>query len=190
MSCNQCSRFRWSLPRLIVSLLLVLGSIAGAAPAWAWGDLGHKIVCQIAFQELNDKARAEVVRLIALDTSFDSFTDACTWPDHPRQRAEEHFINVPWTLQTINTTQCSRSCAVLRQEPAVFRATDTESSGFQAARAGSLCRTRFLDTALLLPCGGPVSRISAGSVALRLVRTELSSDGAPSRGSAGGFFKT
>ena len=36
----------------------------------------------------------------------DSFTDACTWPDHPRKRAEEHFINVPRTLQTIATAQC------------------------------------------------------------------------------------
>jgi len=98
MSSNQFSRFRWSLPRLTASLLLVLGSIGVAAPAWAWGDLGHKIVCQIAFQELNDKARAEVVRLIALDSTFDSFTEACTWPDHPHKRAEEHFISVPRTL--------------------------------------------------------------------------------------------
>jgi hypothetical protein len=46
------------------------------------------------------------LRLIALDSTFDSFTDACTWPDHPRKRAEEHFINVPRTLQTIATAQC------------------------------------------------------------------------------------
>jgi len=31
-----------------------------ASPSWAWGDLGHKIICQIAFEELNDKARNEV----------------------------------------------------------------------------------------------------------------------------------
>lgn len=29
---------------------------------WAWGDLGHKIVCQIAFQELNDKAHCSIQR--------------------------------------------------------------------------------------------------------------------------------
>src|SRR5262245_47340476 len=65
-----------------------------ASPSWAWGDLGHKIICQIAFEELNDKARNEVTRLIALDATFNSFPDACTWPDHPRKRAEEHFINL------------------------------------------------------------------------------------------------
>ena len=103
---SQSPRFRLILPCLTVSLVVVLGSIGGASSAWAWGDLGHKIVCQIAFQELNNKARAEVARLIALDETFDSFTDACTRPDHPRKRAEEHFINVPRTLQAITTTNC------------------------------------------------------------------------------------
>ena len=72
-------RFRQILPCLTVSLGVLLGSIGEVGSAWAWRDLGHKIVCQIAFQELNDTARAEVVRLIALGSTFDSFTDACTW---------------------------------------------------------------------------------------------------------------
>jgi hypothetical protein len=67
---------------------------------------GHRVICQIAFQELNDTARNEVIRLIALDATFDSFTDACTWPDHPRKRAEEHFINVARSVQTITVSQC------------------------------------------------------------------------------------
>ena len=64
---SQSARFRRILPCLTLNLMVVLGSMGGPAPAWAWGDLGHKIVCQIAFQELNNKARAEVTRLIALD---------------------------------------------------------------------------------------------------------------------------
>ena len=82
MSRSQGPRSRRILAGLSVSLMLAFGATGGgASSAWAWGDLGHKIVCQIAFQELNDKARAEVVRLIALDSTFDSFTDACTWPE-------------------------------------------------------------------------------------------------------------
>src|SRR5262245_38281379 len=65
----------------------------GHIPRWAWGDLGHKIICEIAFQELNDKTRNEVIRSIALDDTFKSLADACTWLDHPRKRAEEHFVN-------------------------------------------------------------------------------------------------
>ena len=96
------SRLFRHLAGLAVSFVL----IGSASSGWAWGDLGHQIVCQIAFQELNDKDRAEVVRLIALDERFQSFTDACTWPDHPRKRAEEHFVNVSRSLQSITTTGC------------------------------------------------------------------------------------
>jgi len=94
MNKSRTIRLRQALFSLPFGLLFLLGSMMYASPSWAWGDLGHKIICQIAFEELNDKARNEVTRLIALDATFNSFTDACTWPDHPRKRAEEHFINV------------------------------------------------------------------------------------------------
>jgi hypothetical protein len=55
-------------PRGIAGLFVLFGLLAGSAPAHAWGDLGHKIICEIAYQELNDKAHAEVDRLISLDT--------------------------------------------------------------------------------------------------------------------------
>jgi len=92
--------------RRLSCLALSLAFLGSASPVWAWGDLGHRVICQIAFQELNDKARAEVVCLIALDERFQSFTDACTWFDHPRKRAEEHFVNLPRSLQSITTTGC------------------------------------------------------------------------------------
>jgi len=72
-----------------------------------WSALRHSIICEIAFQELNDRTRNEVTRLIALDATFNSFSDACTWPDHPRKRAEEHFINVARSTQTITTATCT-----------------------------------------------------------------------------------
>ena len=42
------------LVRRFVGLVLALGVIGSASPVWAWGDLGHKIVCEIALQELNE----------------------------------------------------------------------------------------------------------------------------------------
>jgi hypothetical protein len=43
----------------------------------AWGDTGHRIVCEIAFQELSDTARQGVKRLIRLNhESADSQTRA------------------------------------------------------------------------------------------------------------------
>ena len=74
--------------RHLVGLALSLAQIVAASPACARGDLGHRVICQIAFQELNDRARNEVIRLIALDAPFDSHTDVFTWPDRPRKGAE------------------------------------------------------------------------------------------------------
>ena len=101
MDKSRSTRLRHALLSLPFGLFFLIGSMMYAPPSWAWGDLGHKIICEIAFQELNDKARNEVVRLISTDPSFHSFTNACTWPDHPRKRAEEHVINVARSVQTI-----------------------------------------------------------------------------------------
>ncbi len=90
---------------VLVGLGLVV-LMAWPERAWSWGDLGHKIVCEIAFHELNDKARREVRRLIRKDPDFSSFSDACTWPDHPRKRASEHFINVPRDFLSFAAVQC------------------------------------------------------------------------------------
>jgi hypothetical protein len=66
-----------------------------ALPALAWGDLGHRIICEIAFQELKAPARERVNAMIRQDPEFDSFAESCSWPDHPRHRAEEHYVNLP-----------------------------------------------------------------------------------------------
>src|SRR3954454_12653927 len=62
--------------------------------ALAWGDEGHRVVCEIALREVAPATRDRVQALIATDGRFTSFSDACTWPDHPRQRAEEHSVNL------------------------------------------------------------------------------------------------
>jgi len=80
--------------------LLFLGVAASGliAPsgARAWGDAGHRIVCQLAYLELTPAAKAKADALIALDPKFKSFAASCTWPDiFPVVRPAEHFLNVP-----------------------------------------------------------------------------------------------
>ena len=74
--------------------------------ALAWGNLGHQTICQMAMDELTPAARAEVERLIALDTQFDTFADACTFADHPRHRPAGHFINLPRSTTAVTTDRC------------------------------------------------------------------------------------
>ncbi|WP_417464331.1 S1/P1 nuclease [Kordiimonas sp.] len=82
----------------IVALLFCGG------PTWAYGQEGHEAICQIAYKELTDKARAEVDRLIALEPEADErlFRVGCRWPDRYNEfpadlkpRSSDHYINVP-----------------------------------------------------------------------------------------------
>jgi hypothetical protein len=76
--------------------------LATAQQAFAWGDVGHKIVCELAYLELTPAAKAKVDALIALDPKFRTFATSCTWPDmFPPQRPAEHFLNVPRDARTI-----------------------------------------------------------------------------------------
>jgi hypothetical protein len=69
----------------ILIALVVLFPIS--SDAWAWGDQGHKVICQIALRLVHPSTRVEIEKLISTDDRFDSFSDSCIWPDHPRQRA-------------------------------------------------------------------------------------------------------
>ena len=96
-----------------VCLVLLLG--AGIAQqVHAWGDTGHRIICEIAFQELNPRARAEVTRLIRLAPEFRRFSMSCIFPDHPRQRSPEHFVNLERSATQLGDNPCplSDNCVV------------------------------------------------------------------------------
>jgi hypothetical protein len=79
-----------------MKLLLTVGALAVATStqALAWGDEGHRIVCEIAFREAAPTTQDAITALIATDGHFTRFSDACTWPDHPRQRTTEHYFNL------------------------------------------------------------------------------------------------
>jgi len=79
---------------------------AWSSPALAWGDFGHRILCEIAFQELSDRTRQRVKTLIRRDPEFETFAEFCSWPDHPRHRAEEHYVNLPGGAEGFIESPC------------------------------------------------------------------------------------
>ncbi|WFU49112.1 S1/P1 nuclease [Sinorhizobium terangae] len=87
------------------ALLVIAFLCSGATTAFAWGDEGHEIVCRIAYMELSTAARQRVDGLIAQDGEFREFAKSCTWPDHPRQRASEHFLNVERSKTSVAASQ-------------------------------------------------------------------------------------
>lgn len=85
-------------------LIAVLFLISTPTVASAWGDTGHKIVCEIAFRLALPEVRAEIRRLMKGEDRYDFFREACTFPDHPRTRDNEHYVNLARTAKGIAAT--------------------------------------------------------------------------------------
>ena len=89
----------------IAGIAIILLALS-ANSVLAWGETAHRIICEIAFKELNSQARAEVKRLIRLDPVFFTFSGSCIWPDHPRKRSREHFVNLPRSATQLENDSC------------------------------------------------------------------------------------
>jgi nuclease S1 len=95
--------------RFLFTLLALVVSFCGDARAW--GDHGHRVICEIAFRLVQPNTRAAVQGLIAVDPQFKTFADSCVFPDHPfagqpRVRAPEHFLNLPRDSKGLTSDEC------------------------------------------------------------------------------------
>lgn len=70
------------------------------------GVTSATVVCEIAFRLALPDVRAEVRRLMKDDTQYDFFRDACIFPDHPRKRPSEHFVNLARTSTGLTSSAC------------------------------------------------------------------------------------
>lgn len=100
---------RESSLRRQASLIVVLLGLLSAAQARAWGEVGHMVVCEIAWNELTDQAKSSVAALLANDSEYTTFAESCVWADGTQQkkaRRPDHFINVPRYYYEIRAGQC------------------------------------------------------------------------------------
>ena len=95
-------------------MLLAAALLLYSPPAFAWGGLGHEAICELAFRELDDTARQRVIALIRQDQEFTTFRASCNWADKPRQRASEHFVNLPRAAPGLGWDKCpvAEDCVV------------------------------------------------------------------------------
>jgi len=103
-----------SLP--IASLLLLIN-----APSWAWGDLGHQLVGELAQRQLNLEASARVQELLR-DEPVPTLAGVAMWADHLRASDPErfkatarwHYVNMPeGTCRFVATRDCPAGNCVL-----------------------------------------------------------------------------
>jgi hypothetical protein len=57
------------------------------------------------------RTRDQIEKLIVFDTEYRNFADSCIFADHPRQRAEEHFINLPRDSKGLTSDKCPEANA-------------------------------------------------------------------------------
>lgn len=103
--------------RLAAALLTLLG-LGWSGEALAWGDSGHRTVCEIALRNLTPTARREVERLLQAHPAIlganarnAEYGWACTYPDHPAEngpgrRSPEHFANYARTTMALTGPGC------------------------------------------------------------------------------------
>jgi hypothetical protein len=123
--------------RLALSVAILIMAAAIGNDALAWGDLGHKVICEIAYRRVSPAARTEIDKLIQTDAEYSSFADACTWADHPRKRALEHFLNLARDSHGLTTQDCpgALACVVsaIRKDFALLASKTTSQADKLAA---------------------------------------------------------
>jgi hypothetical protein len=100
--------------RWMIAAAFAFFTFFAPSAAHAWGESGHYTVCEIAYLNLTPTAKAEVDRLIQVGGGYPSFTQSCTFPDKPRQRASEHFTNYPRSAAHVTGPACpgGRPCII------------------------------------------------------------------------------
>ena len=106
----------------ILTAACVLAAFA-ASPARAWWDVGHKVVCQIAWQEIAPSTQAAIEDLLGAPES--GFPKACVWADEIKNQTKyrttrpHHYINLPRDADAIDL---GRDCPL--ETGCVVRAVD------------------------------------------------------------------
>jgi len=110
--------------------IVTLLTLSTPREALAWSRDGHRIVCRIAWQLLDESRRSEIDRLTSTYRDDDgqrlaSFWDACSFPDEVRAKATNnqafrrfavfetwHYANVPRTTTKLPTPPCPGPCVI------------------------------------------------------------------------------
>jgi len=102
--------------RCLLAAFIAICGLSWSSAAAAWGDAGHRTVCEIAWRNLTPRTQAEVLRLLAAHPVIPVRAPrnrqlgwACTYPDNvvtggPARRAPEHFVNYARSTVAVDRT--------------------------------------------------------------------------------------
>jgi len=96
----------------------VLALALFCSPVFAFGELGHQMVCSMAYQLLSPVSQNKVQQLMQLHDRPD-FTQACSWPDQVRSLPEYqhtkvwHYVNIKRSDSKLTMQHCPAEGCVL-----------------------------------------------------------------------------
>ena len=103
-------------------------------PRWGWD--AHKMVCAIAWWDMNDSTREAITELLAVDGRYDRFMESCLWADEVRGRDPQydrwttaHYVNLPRGATEFDIDRdCANTLCVVEgilESRAILSASDT-----------------------------------------------------------------
>jgi hypothetical protein len=117
--------------------MLLIGLLCFSQTSFALDKQGHKVVCQLAFENLTPSSQTKVTKILALlsreqkklinqynnqstarynEQANISFADSCTWADAiKKQKAYQkfktwHYINVSRSATSVSKSSCKNDC--------------------------------------------------------------------------------
>lgn len=106
------------LPALAWPMVSALSEPTGSGAAWGYD--AHRLVCDIAWREMNPAARSAAQRILGNDRPYEHFSDACVWADEIRNDSAyaryvtAHYVNVPPGRERVDSdTDCQATYCVI-----------------------------------------------------------------------------
>lgn len=136
------------IKKATISATILVGCLV-ANPVWSWGSLGHRAICDVAWQA-SDAAIKDRLSASAKRMGYKTFATACLWPDHIRDQKRYdylkplHYMNVSRKRAAIPKDPCRD--ADLKRPRCVLSAIDYYKSRWR----DSALSQRQRDEALLL----------------------------------------
>lgn len=96
--------------RYFVTMSLISFGALVSTPAWGWGQYGHAVMCEMAYQQLSQDVRAKVDTLMRAHPDDEDLNTACAWADRqPRKKPRQHYVNFPRDQKEIETQTCGEA---------------------------------------------------------------------------------
>lgn len=106
----------------MIRYLLALLLLTAASSSLAFNFHNHRVICQMAYEQVSPAVQKKIDHLVS-QSPFNSFANACPWPDQIRQQPQHkhtktwHYVNVPRTAKKVSLKDCPSNGCVLSAIP-------------------------------------------------------------------------